>query len=185
MQSLAARTIENPLFKDRVTFLETTAETEGKRTTLLLEVAPKGGNSLHYHKTFDEVFTVHEGQLGIQLGKDIFVLEAGERVRVKAGDLHRFFNPSATQTVVVHVLLDPGHRGMEIGLQVAYGLASEGRTTRQGIPKNRYHMALLMHWTDTHIPGVFSLLEPLLRWWRKRAIQKGMDQALVRQYVKF
>lgn len=185
MQTLAARTIENPIIKDRVTFLETSVETKGKYTSLLIDLAPKGGNGLHSHRTFDEVFTVRKGRLGLRLGKETFMLEEGETVRVKAGDLHCFFNPSESESVEFHVLIDPGNTGMEIGIQVAYGLARDGRTTNDATPKNLYHMALLLHWTDINVPGFFSLIAPILGWLRQRAVKKGIDRELIRQYCHF
>ena len=184
MQTLAVRTIENPLLKNNITFLETSAETGGKCTALLLELDPKGGNELHCHKSFDAIFTVREGQLGIQLCKEVFVLETGESVRLKTRAFYRCCNPPETQKTVVQMVLDTGNRGMEIGTQVAYGLARNGRTTKRGIPKNPYHIALLTHWTDTNAPGFFTLPPPLLRWLYKRAVKKGIDKRLLEQYVK-
>jgi hypothetical protein len=35
------------------------------------------------------------------------------------------------------------------------------------------------------VPGIFTVLEPLLRMLRKRAIRKGIDKELIRQYVKY
>lgn len=184
MEPLQIRSIENPIIKDRVTFLETSSETDGKYTAMLLELAPNGYNELHTHRSFDEIFTVREGRLGLQLGQERFILETGESVRVKAGDEHCFFNPSSTERVVAHVLLDTASRGMEISLQVAYGLARDGRTTPKGIPRNPYHLALLLHWSDTNLPNFFKLFEPLVRWLQQRAVQKGIDHELILQYAK-
>jgi len=110
-------------------------------------------------------------------------LEVGESVRVKAGDEHCFFNPSSTEKAVAHVLLDTASRGMEISLQVAYGLARDGRTNKKGIPWNPYHLAMLVHWSDTNLPKLFRFLEPLFRWLQQQAVRKGIDQELIRQYV--
>ncbi len=183
MQTPSNRSIENPVIKDRVTFLETSAETGGKHTAMLLELAPNGNNELHTHKSFDEIFTVIEGRLGLQLGNDRFFLEAGESVRVKAGDEHCFFNPSDTEKVVAHVLLDTASKGLEISLQVAYGLARDGRTNKKGIPYNPFHLAMLVHWSDTHLPRLFRFLEPVMRCLHRLAVWGGMDQVLIRQYV--
>jgi len=178
----ASRTIENPIIKDKVTFLETAAETQGKYTRVQVELAPGGGNQVHFHKTFDESFTVVEGTLGIQLGLEFFELEAGASATAPAGILHRFYNPSETETVVFNVLVQPGSPGFEKTLQVAYGLARDGRVTRKGVPKNLYHMALIVQWSDTNIPGLFSLLEPALRWMARRAVRKGIDRELEATY---
>ena len=59
--TLNARTIENPIIKDKATFLETAAETNGKFTLIQVELAPKCNNDLHYHKTLDETFTAGDG----------------------------------------------------------------------------------------------------------------------------
>jgi len=184
MHTLSHRNIENPIIKDRVTFLETSEETDGKYTAMLLELAPNGYNELHTHKSFDEIFTVREGRLGLQLGDERFFLEVGESVRVKAGDEHCFFNPSSTEKAVAHVMLDTASRGLEISLQVAYGLARDGKTNKKGIPYNPFHLAMLVHWSDTNLPRLFRFLEPLMRWLKQLAVRRGIDQQLILQYVK-
>jgi mannose-6-phosphate isomerase-like protein (cupin superfamily) len=184
MQTQSLRTIENPIIKDRVTFIETAAETDGKYTAMLLDLAPNGRNELHTHKSFDEIFTVCEGRLGLQLGSAQFILEVGESVRVKAGDEHCFFNPSNTERAVAHVMLDTASKGLEISLQVAYGLARDGRTNRKGIPYNPLHLAMLVHWSDTNLPRLLWFLEPVMRCLKQLAVWKGIDQALIRQYVR-
>lgn len=184
MKTIASRTIENPLIQDKVTFLETAAETGGKFTLVQVELAPNGGNDLHYHKTFEETFTAVEGVLGIQLGKQIIHLKKGESATAPVGSLHRFFNPSASEKIVFNVLLQPGSEGFETTLQVAYGLARDGRTTQKGIPKSLYHMALIIQWSDTNIPGLFTLFEPVMRWLARRAVQKGIDKALIAEYCR-
>ena len=184
MQTLLARSIENPIVKDRLTFLKTSAETGGAYTSMLLELAPNGYNEPHSHRSFDEVFTVLKGQLGMRLENQTFILEPGETARVKAGATHSFFNPSATEKAVAHVMLDNGNTGMEISLQVAYGLARDGRTTLRGIPKNLYHLACLIHWSDTNLPRFLRFLEPMFCWLHARARQKGIDRQLILQYAK-
>ncbi|MBX2891172.1 MAG: cupin domain-containing protein [Saprospiraceae bacterium] len=184
MKTLESRIIENPLIKDRVTFLETSAETNGKYTLVQVELAPGGGNELHYHKTFEETFTAVEGVLGIQVGKQIIHLNKGESATAPIGSLHRFFNPSGTEKVVFNVLLQPGSEGFERTLQVAYGLARDGRTSRKGVPKSLHHMALIIQWSDTNLPGVFSWLEKGFRLLARRAIKKGMDKELIEQYCR-
>lgn len=184
MKTIASRTIENPLIKDKVTFIETAAETNGKFTLVQVELAPNGGNDLHYHKTFDETFTTLEGVLGIQLDEKTIYLQKGESATAPLGSLHRFFNPSGTEKVVFNVLLQPGSEGFEQTLQVAYGLARDGHTTSKGIPKSLYHMALIIQWSDTNIPGVFTMIEPAMRWLAKRAIKKGIDKALIQEYCR-
>ncbi len=185
MITKTARTIENPLIKDRVTFVETAAETNGRFSLVEVELAPNGGNGLHYHKTFEETFTVLEGVLGVQSGRQTLHLAKGESITVPRGDLHRFFNPSASDSVRFTVMLQPGSPGFETTLQVAYGLARDGRTNKNGVPKNLYHMALIIQWSDTNLPGIFSWIEPAMKWLARRAAKKGIDMALVREYCQY
>lgn len=183
--SPSTRTIVNPLIKDKVTFIQTAAETQGERTLLRVELAPGGGNDLHYHKTFEEAFTVISGNLGIQLNRDIIELNAGESAIAPRGVSHRFFNLSDTYPAVFEVELLPASAGFETCLQVAYGLAADGLTSNSSAPKNLYHLALLVQWGDTNLPGIFRLLEPVLRLLGKRAIRRGMDQELIQRYCRF
>ena len=176
------RTIENPIIKDKVVFLETAAESSGKFSLLQVELAPGGGNGLHYHKTFDETFTAIKGTLGVQVGRKVFFLKEGETATVPAGQLHRFFNPSDTEEIVFKVLIQPGSQGFEASLQVAYGLATDGLTNDKMVPKSLAHMALLVTWSDTNMPGVFSWIEPLFKWIARRAVKRGLDKELKERY---
>lgn len=181
----AARTIVNPIIKDRATFIETAAESFGKRTFIEVELAPGGENGLHYHKNFAETFTVVEGLLGVQVGKQNLHLQVGESATVQAGEMHRFFNVSHSERVIFTVELAPGHVGFERCLQVVYGLAADGRVTKDGMPKSIYHLALILEWGDTRIPGFWGLLQPLFVWLAKRAEKKGIAKELIDEYCKF
>jgi len=185
MKTKTARIIENPIIDDRVTFVETSAETNGRYSLLHVELAPKGGNELHIHKTFDETFTVLDGVLGVQVDDQIMYLEKGETATVCPGQIHRFFNPSDTEKVFFSVLIEPGNRKFEMSLQVAYGLSRDGLTTSKGIPKSIYHLGLLIVWSDTHLPGMFRWFEPLLNWAARQAVKKGVDQELIQRYCRF
>jgi hypothetical protein len=46
------RTIENPIIKDRVTFIRTSNETHGEVTEILVELAPGGGNEPHSYSNY-------------------------------------------------------------------------------------------------------------------------------------
>lgn len=181
----SSRTFENVLFGDKATFVETAAETNGARTLIQVELAAgAAGPPLHYHADYDESFTVVEGVLGIQLGKQILHLEKGDRCTASVGSLHRFFNPSKTEKVVFSVCISPGSADFEIMLQVAYGLANDGLTNRKGIPKNMEHLALTFQWGGACLPGLFSVLAPLMQWIARRAMRKGVDKMLMARYCR-
>jgi quercetin dioxygenase-like cupin family protein len=179
------RTIVNPVIRDRVTFLELSAETGGTRSLAQIELAPGGGNEPHYHRKFDETFTCLQGTLGLQVGKSTLRLEPGQSATAKAGEVHRFFNPSEDRAVTFNVVVAPGSPGFERMLQVAYGLAADGLTNGKGIPKDPYHTALIVRWGDTNMPGLLSLVEPVLRWMAGRAEANGTAQALIDRYCRY
>jgi quercetin dioxygenase-like cupin family protein len=181
MAIAAAREIYNPILRDRVTFLKTAAETDGELTLVELEVAPGGGNGLHIHTNFSERFTVIEGELGVQIGKQQQVLRPGETEIVPAGVVHRWYNPS-THPARIYVELRPGHAGFEQALRIAYGLATDGHTNAMSIPKNLLHLAVLVQMGDTKVVGPLALMSPLfglLAWIARR---RGVEAALLAQY---
>ncbi len=181
----APRTILNPVIKDAVTFLELAAETGGQQTRLRIDLAPGGGNEAHYHRQFDETFTCEAGTLGLQVGGRTMRLRPGERATAKAGEVHRFFNPSPDERVTFQVQITPGAPGFERMLQVAYGLAADGRTNARGVPVNPFHTALLVTWGDTNMPGWLSLAEPVLRWLARHAERKGVAATLAARYARY
>lgn len=177
----AARTIYNPIARDRVTFLKTAAETGGETTFVEVELAPQGGNGLHYHTSYTERFTVISGELGIQLGTEQIRLHPGETALVEIGQLHRFFN-SSDQTARFYTELRPGHAGFEQSLQIGYGLAADGKTNKQGIPTNPLALAVLVDMSDTRLPGVFTVLQPLFGLLARIARRNGTLERLQQRY---
>jgi len=59
-----------------------------------VELAPKGGVGLHYHKTYSEKFDCLDGELKVQAGKIIHTLLPGQSVTALPNINHRFFNTS-------------------------------------------------------------------------------------------
>jgi mannose-6-phosphate isomerase-like protein (cupin superfamily) len=177
------RRIYNPIIKDYATFLETSAATNGKRTLIEIELAPGGGNPLHYHKSFSERFEVLEGTLHVQVGKETFILQPTQSATASANTLHRFFNPTDQRTRFL-VDIRPGHTGFEQSLQIAYGLAADGKTNAKSLPTNLYHLAVLFVLGEGMVPGVFALLMPVFRMLAARARKKGIEQELIRTYCQ-
>lgn len=177
----ASRRIYNPLQKDYVTFVETSAETNGERTLLRIELAPGGGNKPHYHNVFTERFEVAEGELLVLRGTERHVLQPGQSLTAPANTLHCFGNPTA-QPTCFFVELRPGHTGFERTLQIGYGLAADGKTTKHGMPTNIYHVAVLVALSDSITPGIVARLTPVFRFLATRARKKGIEQQLLQTY---
>ncbi len=176
------RTIENPIIKDKVTFVKTSAETGGEFSEIVVELSAKGGNEPHFHTSFSESFTPIEGQLGVLVGGRRSILRPGDTATVPPGVVHCFFNPS-DDVVKFKGEARPGHQGLERFAQIAYGLARDGHVNKKGYPNKLSHVALLMEMGDVRISGLpFKLLAPLFRWVARRARARGVEDALVDRY---
>lgn len=175
--------IYNPIQKDYVTFLETTCDTNNKKTLVKVELANGGGVGLHYHKTYSEIFTCIEGEVQIQLGKTIYTLKAGETATALPNVNHLFRNRSGKPCTFL-VELNPGSRGFEKSLQIGYGLANDGLCRANGFPKDKLALAWLFDISESNLPGWMSIFEFILRRQAKRALQKGIDKQLTEKYVR-
>jgi len=145
----AGRHYYNPIQKDYVTFLNTSAETGGRRTHAEVEVAPGGGTPPHYHKTYDERFEVHEGELEVMLGKDRHTLRPSRRAVAPKNTLHCFKNPTGEPTTFL-VEMRPGQPEFEKAVKVRYGLAADGRNPLY----HRYQLAVIPQWSEIRMTGV-------------------------------
>jgi len=178
------RKIYNPIQKDYVTFLKTSAETGGECTLVEVELADRGGVGLHYHKTYSETFTCLEGELQIGLGKKIYTLAPGQAATAEPGTNHLFRNRSG-KPCKFRVELKPASRGFEQSLQIGYGLACDGACKPNGFPKDRLALAWLFDISESNLPGWMSIFEFILRRQARKARAQGLDKTLIDKYVKF
>ncbi|MCI0751183.1 MAG: cupin domain-containing protein [Flammeovirgaceae bacterium] len=176
------RRIYNPIQKDYVTFLKTSRETNGATTIVDVELAPGGGVGLHYHKAYSEKFICKEGTLGVTLGKTEHLLQAGQSAVAEKNIIHRFYNNTST-VVKFSVELKPGSEGFERSLQIGYGLARDGKTNQKGIPKNLFHVSMLLDMSESKLPGAYSIFEFILKGIAKLGYTLGMKEKLKRYYL--
>jgi quercetin dioxygenase-like cupin family protein len=178
------RKIYNPIQKDYVTFLKTHADTNGECTLVEVELADGGGVGLHYHKTYSEKFDCLQGEVQVQLGKQLHTLTAGKSATAEPNINHLFRNRSGNPCKFL-VELRPASRGFEQSLQIGYGLANDGLCRKNGFPKDKLALAWLFDISESNLPGWMSIIEFILRRQSKKARQKGVDKRLLEQYVKF
>ncbi|MCF3108225.1 cupin domain-containing protein [Niabella sp. CC-SYL272] len=175
------RTITHPQVGDTVTFLKTAAETNGTYTLVEVVLLPGGGNDLHYHVDYIEIFEVLEGVLGVQCGKAEQYLNPGDTVTIPKKMVHRFFNKSSRHPVKFRVTIQPA-RHFEVMLRIAYGLAVDGKTNKKGLP-HIWHLAILFQKGESYLPGlplriqksVFGILARIAR-------IKGVHRELYKYY---
>ena len=178
------RKIFNPIQKDYVTFLKTSDETNGEYTLVEVELADGGGVGLHYHKTYSEKFECVNGEVQVQLSKTIHKLKPGQSAIAERNINHLFRNRSGA-ICKFKVELRPACKGFEQSLQIGYGLASDGLCDKKGFPKDRLALAWLFEISESNLPGWMSLIEFVLRKQAKKARAKGIDEDLLKKYVKF
>jgi quercetin dioxygenase-like cupin family protein len=178
------RRVHSPVQRDAATFVETAAESGGRRTLLEIELAPGGGNAPHRHLTYAERFVCLDGELTVRVDGLLHVLQPGDEAVAAIGAVHCFANDTS-EPVRFHVELAPGHRGFEQALQIGYGLAEDGATNAKGMPKNLVYAAVLLDMSEMSLAGPTRALLPLLRvlarWGRRRAT----DAKLVERYVQY
>ena len=181
----STRTIMNPVNGEKVTFVKTAAETDGEITLLELEVFPNAqGTSkipLHYHLSYAETFRVLEGELTVQTDKETMRLKPGESATVPINTPHAFSNKSS-QPVKAMLEVTPGNEGFEKGLCILYGLAADGKTNENGMPKSITHMALGMMKSDVRLTGMLSFVFPIIKLIAKMARKRGFEQELIDTY---
>jgi quercetin dioxygenase-like cupin family protein len=178
----SSRVLENPVLKDRITFLQTATETNGEYVRFRVELAPGGSVLRHYHTTFTEHFEVTDGELYVELDGKPLVLTAGQTALIPLRAVHRFFNPSA-QPVAFIAEVRPARR-FEKNLRISYGLARDGKANAAGIARNPLVLAVVFQYAETYLPGIpawmqkapFVLLNVAAR-------LLGVDKKLANRYL--
>jgi quercetin dioxygenase-like cupin family protein len=139
----AGDTIENPITGERVTFLKTAADTDGEVVVIDTTVAPDGFVAAeHIHPYQSERFEILLGEVEFKLGKEIVVTKPGDVVMVEPGTPHRFRNLSDKEEIRFRTEVRPA-LSFETFLQTMYGLASDGKTNKKGLP-NPFRLAVIM-----------------------------------------
>ena len=177
------RTIYNPALKETIVFRQTSLETEGQYSELEISLEPGGGNPMHYHKSYAELFTAVDGELGMELNDSKkVILKPGESYLVKPGENHRFFNPGDKRITFTNKV-EPGSTGLENTLRILCGLAADGMYSHKNIPRNIYHMAVCGEMSDMRLTGFMGVVTtPLVKLLAAIAHRKGIDRELIERY---
>jgi quercetin dioxygenase-like cupin family protein len=136
------QTIHNPVTGERITFLQTAADTDGALLELELELAADGKvPGAHVHPEQEERFHVLEGTMRFRLGMRTIMAGPGETVVVPARRVHKFAN-AGDETARVRVEVEPA-LDMEELLSTTAELAHEGNVLASGMPRP-LHLALFV-----------------------------------------
>ena len=122
-----------------------------------------------------------EGELKMQVGKEIKTLHKGDYLLVPVKMVHKYFNES-DRDVKFKVVIQPGNIGYQLLVSVLNGLARDRKVNRKGLPKNWLIRGYLSVASGSNIPGFLSWLQPILNWLYKIAIKKKVDKLLLAKY---
>jgi quercetin dioxygenase-like cupin family protein len=145
--------IENPLSGERMTFIKTTADTNGQSLEFEFIAPPGWSVPEHIHPHQQERTQMISGVLsGRVAGEEIGLVEGEVRV-VPAGVVHGWRNPSDEEEVCFSVEFNPALK-MESGFETAWGLARDGKATKAGVPKNPLQLVVLAseHKDEVYLP---------------------------------
>lgn len=139
----AGELIENPITGERITFLKTTRETNGELLRFEYVFPPGFNIPEHVHPQQEERNEVLSGTLRGSVGGQERDYGEDERVVGPAGVPHAWQNPSSDEELRFVSEIRPP-LAFETLFETLYGLARDGKTTRQGIPRNPLQLAVLV-----------------------------------------
>jgi quercetin dioxygenase-like cupin family protein len=152
-------TLVNEITGEAITFVETSAETNGAYTLIEVVVAPGGGVPMaHVHPNQSETFEVIEGHLSMKAGRDKLVARPGDVVTVAPGQVHKFWNdrdyPVHFRCTVAPAL------GFERFIETMFGLAADGKLSKRGMP-NPLRLAAIANasFDDSRAPYIPAWLQ--------------------------
>ena len=180
------RTITSDLLGSTMTWTNYSHETSGAYTEVTAVIKPGYANPAHYHTLFKEIFTCTNGTLTVTLdGKKHELTPSSDEkttATVEIGHYHSLINASSS-TVEFTTRLEPGNEGFEKAMYIMHGLANDGLSTSEGIPKSIVHASLLMGLMDTWLEGWgWRVATPVLGVLRRYGKGMGEEARLVGKY---
>jgi quercetin dioxygenase-like cupin family protein len=141
--AVKGESISNKKTGEKVTWIETAADTNGERLVFLFEVAPKGELPVtHFHPNQTETFEIKEGSIKLNVDGEEKTLRVGEIFTVPENVPHRWWNDSANETVKLIATFRPA-LNTETFLEQFYGLGNDDKTKPDGTPNFLQLMAMV------------------------------------------
>ena len=160
------QTLVNPVTGERMTFLETAAETGGDRVVIELHADPGGSVAAsHVHPSQWETFAVVSGTLGAKVAGRTMEAGPGETVGVAPGVAHTWWN-AGDDELVFRCAISPALQ-FESLIETMFSLAADGKTNGNGMP-NPFRLAVI---AKAHFDTVRLAVVPA--WTQKAALAMG------------
>ena len=128
---------ENPRCGERVVVRTPASETDGMRTILDVYASPGGAVSgEHVHPVSEERFTLVRGKVAFLIGGRQVTLERpGQSVLIQPGIEHRWWNCAGEESYHICEVRQNADRFETLVLRQLFGLAQDGKTSPEGMPK--------------------------------------------------
>ena len=130
--AMAGEQLYDPVQGDTLVFREPARDTGGALLSGIWTAV--GGTPLHVHPLQEEDFEVLSGTFVIQIEDEHRSLVEGEEATVPPDTPHRFYNEDDQEEGRLLFELRPA-LNTEILFETLYGLATDGNTDRNGLPK--------------------------------------------------
>ena len=160
------QTLINPVTGERMTFVETAADTGGQRVVIELSVDPDGAvAAAHVHPSQWETFTVVSGTLGAKVAGEKAELGPGQTLGVAPGVAHTWWN-AGDEELVFRCEIRPALQ-FESLIETMFSLAADGKTNKKGMP-NPIRLAVIAnaHFDTVQLPVIPA-------WMQKVALAMG------------
>ena len=160
------QTLTNPVTGERMTFVETAADTGGERVVIELSADPGGAvAAAHVHPSQWETFTVVSGTLGAKVAGRKAELGPGQMLGVAPGVAHTWWNAGDGE-LVFRCEIRPALQ-FESLIETMFSLAADGKTNKKGMP-NPFRLAVIAnaHFDTVQLPAVPA-------WMQKVALAMG------------
>jgi mannose-6-phosphate isomerase-like protein (cupin superfamily) len=152
-------TIQNPVTGERITFLATSADTDGEAVVFETFVEPHGFvAAAHVHPKQEERFEIVSGTIRLKIGGKEIVAGPGEKLTIPAGAPHRFWN-AGDEELRFRCEVRPALQ-FERLLETMFALAADGKTNKRGMP-NPIHLAVIAraHFDVVRLPFPPALVQ--------------------------
>ena len=160
------QTLVNPVTGERMTFLETAADTDGDAVVIELSADPGGAvAAAHVHPSQWETFRVVSGTLGAKVAGKQVEAGPGEVVKVWPGEAHVWWNGGGDE-LVFRCEIRPALQ-FESLIETMFSLAADGKTNKKGMP-GPFRLAVIAnaHFDTVRLPVIPA-------WMQKAALAVG------------
>jgi quercetin dioxygenase-like cupin family protein len=160
------QTLTNPVTGERMTFVETSADTDGDCVVIELRAEPGAQvAAAHVHPSQFETFRVMSGRLGAKVAGRKVETGAGESLKVHPGEAHTWWN-AGDEELVFRCEIRPALQ-FESLIETMFALAADSKTNKKGMP-NPFRLAVIAnaHFDTVQLPVIPA-------WIQKAALMVG------------